>query len=245
MPKGDHKAQKAKARQQAIRKQKAQVTAQPRILRENPGLGAALALRHPLVGYFINKDWADTKIASVHCIRTADDGQVVASFLVDTAWQGTTDCYGESGLGDALGEWNNRLADAADLSGKPALQLVPVDAALAINLIRGGIAWARQQRRSLPNNLDLWLRAVDPLPPAGPDLRVFGDGQGKPVIADDRDELLLGDELLDDEIVWADEDEWDAEDDGILEGEILAPAPPALGQLSLPPAWQPRRRLGQ
>jgi|GEM_PF-1391169 len=258
MAKKDHKAQKAKARQEAIRKQKAQVTAQPRVLRENPGLGAALSARHPLVGYFINDDWAAATMASVHCVRDADDGQVIASFLVDVAWKGTKDCYGEAGLGNALAELEGRMADAAAMNGQVPARLVPVDAALAVNLIRGGVAWARQQRQPLPHDLDLWLRLVDPLPSGGPDLSVFGNGQGQPQISgtlDDLrrsgfplDELLRADDAADD-AEWDEEEEWEAddeEDDRIIEGEIIRPAPPAAGPPALPapPAWQPRHPGG-
>ncbi|MDQ2808257.1 MAG: hypothetical protein M3Z04_15295 [Chloroflexota bacterium] len=254
MPKKDHKAQKAKARQQAIRKQKAQVNAQPRILRENPGLGPALSPRHPLVGYFVNEDWEVAKMASVHCVRDAGDGQVIASFLVDTAWKGTKDCFGESGLGNAIAELEDRLADMADRHGNLPVKIVPVDAPVAVNLIRGGIAWARQQRQLLPHDLDLWLRLVDPLPPGGPDLSGFGNGAGQPLIIGTLDELLLGglplDDLLgdaeDDDVEWDEEDEWEADDDSIIEGEIIAlpPAAPGPPPAPAPTDWQPRRPAG-
>src|SRR3954451_24952295 len=102
MPKKDHKAAKAKARKEAIRKQKAQSSAQPRIYRENPGLAEALSTRHPLVGYYVNPDWEEARMASIHCIRQTLDGQVFAGFLVDLAWKGTKDAYGNFGTNNAL-----------------------------------------------------------------------------------------------------------------------------------------------
>ncbi len=254
MPKKDHKAQKAKARQQAIRKQKAQAGAQPRIFRENPGLGAALSPRHLLVGYFVNEDWRAAKTASIHCIREAGDGQVIASFLVDLSWKGTTDCYGRSGLGNALAELEQRLAEVEEEHDEVPTKLVSLDTAVAVNLIRGGVAWARQLHRPLPHDLELWLRLVDPLPPAGPDLSIFGDGAGNPIILDTFDESLHADVSLD-ELLWAAEgegwaedeaDDWAADDDNIIEGEILAQSPgaPMAPPLPAPPAWQPRRSGG-
>jgi hypothetical protein len=46
----------------------------------------------------------------------------------------------------------------------------------AVNLIRGGVAWARQHHHPLPADYELWLRLVDPAPAWGLDLGVFGDG---------------------------------------------------------------------
>ncbi len=207
------------------------------------------------MGYFVNDDWASATMASVHCVRDADDGQVIASFLVDTAWKGTKDCYGESGIGNAIAELEDRIAALEDRAGNPPVKLVPVDAAVAVNLIRGGVVWARQQRQLLPHDLDLWLRLVDPLPPSGPDLSVFGDGLGHPQIISPLDELLgsgaldslLLDEADDDEEWDEEEDDWDGDDDRIIEGEVLAPPAPLSGPppLPTPPAWQPRRRLGR
>jgi hypothetical protein len=236
VPKKDHKVAKAKARKEAIRKQKAQGSAQPRVYRENPGLGAALSTRHPLVGYYVNPDWEEMGMAVVHCIRQAPAGQVLAGFLVDLAWKGTKDCFGTFGDGDALTELEARRKESAIHHGEPYHKLVPLDAADAVNMIRGGVVWARQQRQRLPSDLDRWLRVVDPLPPEGPDLTLFGDGEGHPVILGTPEELGLdADEwdLLGDDAEWDDEDEdWDdaeedeeAADPNLIEGEVIAQQP--------------------
>jgi hypothetical protein len=173
----DRKARKAKARQEAIRKQKATTTAQPRLFRQNPGLAEALSARHPLVGYFVNQDWTTGRMASVHVIREAESGQVFAGFLVDLMWRGTKDAYGRHGLIDALAELQSRI-DARH----PEAALVPLDKDAAVNVIRGGIAWARQWRLALPADLDIWLRLVDPAPAWGLDMGIFGDASGHPIV---------------------------------------------------------------
>ena len=172
MGKTDRKAQKAKARQEALRKQKAQILAQPRVVRQNPGLLDALSTRHPLVGYYVNTDWQKARMANVIVVREAADGQVVGMFLVDTMWRGLKDVFGRSGEADAL----QGLREATPDMPPP----VPLDAATAVNLIRGGIAWAQRWRYPLPAHWELWLRLVDPGPPDGPDLRVFGENGVRP-----------------------------------------------------------------
>ena len=171
----DHKAQKAKARQEALRKQKAAVTAQPRFLREHPGLSAALSTRHPLVGYFVNDDWERAHMASVHVIRETETGQVYAGFLVDIWWRGLKDCFGNYDQEDMLPEFRRGARERGH-------DLIPLDPATAVNLIRGGLAWAQRYRYPLPDRYEYWLRLVDPLPTDGPDLTVFGENGERPII---------------------------------------------------------------
>lgn len=171
----DHKAQKAKARQEALRKQKAAVTAQPRFLREHPGLGAALSTRHPLVGYFVNDDWESAHMASVHVIRETETGQVYAGFLVDIWWRGLKDCFGNYDQDDMLPEFRRHARERGH-------DLIRLDPATAVNLIRGGLAWAQRFHYPLPTHYEYWLRLVDPAPAEGLDLTVFGENGERPII---------------------------------------------------------------
>lgn len=177
MPKKDHKAQKAKARQEAIRKQKATQAAQPRVLRQQPGLAEALSTRWPLLGYFANEDWAETHMASVYVIREAPSGQVFGGFLVDLLWVGTKDVFGSYAAVDVLGELQRRLRDRDS-----DVRMVPIAPETGVNLIRSGIEWARRWHYSLPDDLNLWLRLVDPAPSWGLDLTVFGENGERPII---------------------------------------------------------------
>ena len=265
----DRKAQKAKARQESLRKQKAAVAAQPRMLRQNPDLAEALSPKHPLLGYYVNRDWAEARMASVHVIREAPSGQVFSGFLVDTAWRGTKDSYGNFAMVDALAELQERMGQS-----DPELTLVPLAPEAAVNLIRGGVAWARRWRYPLPAELDIWLRLVDPAPAWGLDMGMFGEGGERPITLGSLDEVarmgrldpndirILPPEGLD----WPDDDDLeDAEDEEELADPALsyldapasglwlppgvsplteeAPAPPPTrpkpSGLWLPPSWQP------
>jgi hypothetical protein len=205
MPKKDHKAQKAKARKEALRKQKAGASAQPRAFRQEPELAAALSTRHPLVGYFVNPGWAEARMAAIHVVREAESGQVFAGFLVDIAWRGTKDAYGNYGAIDAI----------AELQHHRPQEVERIDPATAVNLIRGGVAWARRWRYPLPTDLNMWLRLVDPLPAGGPDLTVFGENGEKPIILGTLEEVARyeGLDLRDLEIVDDEDDEIEGEDD--------------------------------
>jgi hypothetical protein len=171
-------------------------------LRRNPGLAEALSTRHPLLGYYVNENWAETRMASIHVIRDADTGQVFGGFLVDLAWLGMKDAYGSYAEPDVLGELQRRARP-----GAPAL--VPIDPELGVTIIRGGVAWAERLDYALPEDLHLWLRVVDPIPPHGISTALFGDGQGHPVIIGtpaeleaagfDLDELEVLDERDDEE----------------------------------------------
>jgi len=170
----DHKAAKAKARQEALRKQKAAVAAQPRLLRQHPSLAAALSPRHPLIGYFVNDDWIESRLASIHIIREADTGEVAAGFLVDLLERGLKDAYGNYGRAGVL----NELQDSAQKRGHA---VVPLATETGVNLIRGGVAWAQRWHFPLPAEYALWLRLVDPVPAWGLDLGVFGEGGERPI----------------------------------------------------------------
>jgi hypothetical protein len=226
MPKKDHKAQKAKARKEALRKQKASASAQPRAFRREPELAAALSTRHPLVGYFVNPGWAEARMASIHVVREAESGQVFAGFLVDIAWVGTKDAYGNYGAIDAI----------AELQQHQPQEIERIDQATAVNLIRGGVAWARRWRYPLPADLDMWLRLVDPLAAGDPDLTVFGENGEKPIILGTLEEVARyeGLDLRDLEIVDDEDDEIEvkAEDDEI---EVIDAQPHPSG------LWVPGR----
>jgi len=146
---------------------------------------------------------------------------VFAGFLVDMLWRGTKDAYGRYGLVDALAELDRRLD-----RGRPESALVPMDKDAAVNVIRGGVAWARRWRQPLPPDLDIWLRLVDPAPAWGLDLGVFGDGGERPIIVGTEDELARYGRLIppEAEIVDLDVDE-DEEDDE--EEDEEAPVEPA------------------
>src|SRR5205814_6377597 len=135
---------------------------------QHPGLGAALSTRYPLVGYFVNDDWTETRLASVHVIREADTGGVVGGFLVDLLERGLKDVYGNYGRAGVLDELQQRAT-------KRGHAVVPLEAETAVNLIRGGVAWAQRWRFPLPADTALWLRLVDQAPAWGLDLGVFGD----------------------------------------------------------------------
>lgn len=195
--KDERKARKQKERKEAVRKQKAQVVAQPRLLRQHPGLTEALSRRNLLVGYYVNNDWQEAREASVVVIREAETGQVSAVFLIDLMGYGMKDVFGNYGSIDALGELQ------ADLQQGPGhVELVPLDPATAVNIIRGGVAWSRCFHFPLPPELDLWLRLVDPAPADGLDLTMFGDEEGKPEIVPDINDLLalLPEDISDEEI---------------------------------------------
>ena len=219
MPKKDHKAQKAKARKEALRKQKANASAQPRAFRQEPELAAALSTRHPLVGYFVNPGWAEARMASIHVVREAESGQVFAGFLVDIAWVGTKDAYGNYGAIDAIAELQQHRPQEVE-------RIVP---ATEVNLIRGGVVWARRWRYPLPADLNMWLRLVDPLPLGGPDLTVFGENGEKPIILGTPEEVARYEhlDLRKLEIVRDDEDE-EADEDEEIEVIDAQPHPSGL-----------------
>ena len=224
----ERKARKAKARQEAIRKRKAAATAQPRALRQAPDLAEALSTRHPLVGYFVNDNWAETRLASVHVIREAPSGQVLGGFLVDLMWLGLKDAYGRHGELNALDTLVTTLR-----KNNPALSLVPMEPDVAVNLIRGGAAWAQRWHYPLPSDLDLWMRLVDPAPAAGLDFSMFGEGGERPQIFGTPEEVARYEHLdIEDQEILPPEDE--------IEAEAEALAGPPGGQAAGPGGlWLP------
>lgn len=187
------KSKKEKKRKEAIKQKKAKTRALPKLLR-NEALLEALSSRLPLVECLINEDWQEEKLANVFVIREGPGGLVFSSFVVDLADRGLRDARGS--VGASLSDLERIKAESSG-AGFPLVQL---DKDLAEKIVHGGIAWAGKWGYKLPREYQVWIRLLDPPPPSGIDLGLFGvDGKPfHPVTGRDGDDFY--EELLSDDI---------------------------------------------
>lgn len=190
------KKQKHTQKRKKMRKsQKARRQTLPKILRQDPLLREALNFQHPLEECLINKSWQAEKIATVFFIRQGPTGFVFSCFLVDLAGFGLKDAWGDYGL---------TQTDIEELKSKAAGKehpLIACDPTLAETIVYTGIEWARKWRFKLPRDYKIWLRLLTPCDLSKIDLDLCGEN-GKPMLILDEDDLdLLGEEVLDTQIL--------------------------------------------
>ncbi len=182
MARKDKKQKHAKKRRQARKHQKARVRSQPKLLRKDPVLKAALNYRHPLVGCLINENWQEYRMANVYVIRESPYGLVLANFLVDIAG---------AGLKDAWGGYGYSKADIEDLKAQIASRgdaLVSCDLSLVHDVVHGGVIWARKWKFKLPKGHAIWLRLLEPVDLNDIRLDLFGEN-GRPLLIRDEDDV--------------------------------------------------------
>jgi hypothetical protein len=208
MTKKDKKQKYVKKRGQKRKRRKTKVQSQPKLLRKDPALNAAMNHRHPLVACFINETWEEYRFANVYVIREAPVGLVLANFLVDMAGVGLKDAWGDYGFSEA------DIEDIkAEVSGGNAL--ISCDLSLVNDVVYGGIFWARKWKFKLPKDYAIWLRLLEPVDQKDIRLDLFGEN-GKPVLLLDEDDV---DRLIEEEF-----DPRILKDDLVINDDGLPPA---------------------
>ncbi len=175
MAKKTKKQKHEQKRKEARKRQKTKVQSQPKLLRKDPMLNEALDHRYPLVTCLINEDWQECKFANVYIIRDAPSGLVLSGFLVDLSGVGLKDAIGDCGLTE---EDIEEIREQCAAGGKA---LIACDLSLIINLVYGGILWAKKWKFKLPKDYAIWLRLLEPVDQNDINMDRFGEN-GKPVL---------------------------------------------------------------
>ena len=182
MAKKDKKQKHRKKREQARKRQKARAQTQPKLLRKDPVLSEALNYRYPLVDCLINNDWAEQRFASVYIIRDAPSGLALSGFLVDLAETGLKDATGDCCL---TGMDIEEILENFTAGGQ---KLITCDISLVIEIVHGGILWAKKWKFKLPKDYAVWLRLLPPVDQNEVSLDRFGEN-GKPILYLDEKEF--------------------------------------------------------
>ncbi|MFZ0614161.1 MAG: hypothetical protein WAM73_18105 [Desulfobacterales bacterium] len=174
MVKQNKKIKRRQNRKVRIKQEKSRRQALPALLRKDPLLREALSYHHPLVDCRINKDWRETKSASIYVVRAAPTGKILSAFLVDLLECGLKNVWGDFGAS------RSELEEMWDEAQRRGVSMVPCDYALAHRLVHGGISWARNNGLRLPKELQIWIRLMEPGDDEETDLALFGD-TGRPL----------------------------------------------------------------
>jgi len=178
-----NKQQKRENKRKALRKrQRAQKSSKPKLLRMEPSLQDALNCRHPLLECFISDGWEESKFASIFVIRDAPTGLVLSSFAVDLAGLGLKDAWGNYALS------NSDIEEMKSSAAKNNVFLVPCELSLAEKLIHSAVEWNKKWRFKLPKEYKIWLRILEPANDTDIDLDMFGEN-GKPLLILDEDDI--------------------------------------------------------
>jgi hypothetical protein len=103
-----------------------------------------------IVACYVNADWRDAGIATIHVLKRIPGGHAMAAFLVDLWCIGLKDAYGR--LDILPSEFDEGLDRA-----RADMEIARIDPALALRLIRGSIRFARQNGFRLPSKYDRWV----------------------------------------------------------------------------------------